>query len=120
MILYGIDEAQSPAEVVRYRHHEIDEARMWLLRGPRRTLVEAPGQPSEMSVLDRALHYGRVLGRSLATSGKARHRARAHPPQLRDGGPASSARQPAPLLVRVVECADEGGCHSTGGSREAI
>lgn len=80
MILYGIDEAQSPAEVVRYRYHEIDEARMWLLRGPRRTLVEVPGQPREMSVLDRALHYGRVLGRSLATSGKARHRARVHPP----------------------------------------
>lgn len=101
MILYGIDEAQSPAEVVRYRHHEIDEARMWLLRGPRRTLVEAPGQPSEMSVLDRALHYGRVLGRSLATSGKARHRARVDPPQLRDGGPAivGSSTCPASIVV---------------------
>jgi hypothetical protein len=106
MRLYGIDYGTTPPRPVLWLHAEIDQARRWLQEGPKRRLVEVPGKPKHLCPVTRAERFGRVLGASPKRVG--------HPPHIRCGEPAMSARQPAPPLIAVLECGDEGGCHSRG------
>lgn len=62
MRLYGIDYMAKPPRPVLWLHAEVDQARTWLREGLRRVLVEVPGHPRQMSVIERAERYGRMLG----------------------------------------------------------